>query len=94
MKKYFLIFLMALVSITFLFSCQRIDETTELKYDETIEQKGIPLEYGSLVSVTAQAEWPGWAQLWFVDDNNTIRMVRIEFHKGEIPEGVRTISRY
>ena len=94
MKKYFLVLFMALVSITFLFSCQRIDETTELIFDETIEQKGIPLEYGSLVSVTAQAEWPGWAQLWFVDDNNTIRMVRIEFHKGEIQEGVRTISRY
>ena len=92
MKKYFLILLMALVSITFLFSCQRVDE--EYKFDETIEQKGIPLEYGSLVSVTPQAEWPGWAQLWFEDDNNTIRMVRIEFHKGEIEEGVRTISRY
>jgi len=52
------------------------------------------LEYGSLVSVTTVAEWPGWAQLWFEADNNTIRMVRIDFHKGEIPEGVRTISRY
>jgi len=94
MKKYSLIFLIVLVSIALLFSCQRVDESADLKFDETIVQKGIPLEYGSLVSVTTQAEWPGWAQLWFEDDENTIRMVRVEFHKGIISEGVRTIHRY
>ena len=94
MKKYILILLVLLGSFIFVIACQRVDETAELKFDETIVQNGIPLEYGSLISVTTQAEWPGWAQLWFEDDENTIRMVRIEFHKGVIAEGVRIIHRY
>ena len=94
MKKYSLLVLIALVSIVFLFSCQRVDESKELKFDETIRQEGIPLEYGSLVAVTTQTDWPGWAQLWFEDEDHTIRMIRVEFHKGIISEGVRTIQRY
>ena len=53
------------------------------QYDPT-DLKGIPAEYGSLISVTTHAAYPGWAQLWFEDDQKTIRLVRIEFHKHKI----------
>ena len=53
----------------------------------------IPLEYGELVSVTTHAQYEGWAQLWFVDEERTIRMVRVQFHTNRLHENVLTIPR-
>lgn len=53
----------------------------------------IPLSYGELEAVTTHAEYEGWAQLWFVDEQETIRMVRIQFHNNRIHDQVLVISR-
>ena len=53
----------------------------------------IPLEYGELVSVTTHSQYEGWAQLWFVDEDRTIRMVRVQFHTNRLHENVLIIPR-
>jgi hypothetical protein len=53
----------------------------------------VPLEYGKLISVTTHAQYEGWAQLWFVDDSSTIRMVRVQFHFNRLHENVLVIPR-
>ena len=39
----------------------------------------IPPEWGKLVSVTTNPSSPGWFQLWFEDETNTIRMTAFNF---------------
>jgi hypothetical protein len=94
MKKLFI--LIILTSIIISFSCQRVSPISEgdLKRINIPNLKGIPLECGSLIAVTTIEAAPGWAQLWFEDDEKTIRMVRIKFTKNRIAEDVLIIPRY
>jgi len=55
--------------------------------------EGIPAEYGPLVAVTTHAQYEAWSQLWFVDKQNTIRMVRVQFHDNKVHEKVLVIPR-
>ena len=89
MKKLRECILVMLAAISISFACQR----TTSNEIPVIDLKGIPAEYGSLVSVTTHAEYPGWAQLWFEDDKKTIRMIRIEFQKQKIISDPLTIPR-
>ena len=52
----------------------------------------IPMNYGKLVTVTAHGQYEGWAQLWFVDDSSTIRMVRVQFHTNRLHENVLVVT--
>lgn len=77
--------IMFLLLLVFLLSiCQRIPgESTSAVKLESLKIKnltGIPSEYGPLFAVTANGAHPGWAQLWFLDNQGTIRMVRLDFH--------------
>ena len=48
----------------------------------------VPLEWGSLVSVTV-APWDGWSLLWLQDDSGTIRMVAFDHSAQQLrPEAV------
>ena len=93
MKKLFTFFLLAIILISI--SCQRINPPPKggLEMIKISDLKGIPSDYGSLISVTTQPRAPNWAQLWFQDDDGTIRLVRIKFPHG-ISEEVGAISRY
>ena len=95
MKKLTILFLLILMPIFFTYSCQRVSTSTEGKLKSIIlsDLKGIPLEYGSLISVTTHASYPGWAQLWFEDDDRTIRLVRIGFGEDRVHEKVLVIPR-
>ena len=88
-----LIFMMVFI----LCSCQRIEQRYavkgELKSVLLENVNGIPVEYGTLISVTTHAQYPGWSQLWFVDENNTIRMVRVQSLESLINESVLVIPR-
>ena len=89
--------LLLFMLIFILCSCQRIDQRQAMKGElqsallEKID--GIPAEYGTLISVTTHAQYEGWSQLWFVDDVNTIRMVRVQFHENRISKSVLVIPR-
>ena len=96
MKK--LVFLL-LFGLLILPSCQRLDQSSvtqkgELTVIELSDLNGIPLEYGSLISVTVSPEYPRWAQLWFQDDSKTIRVVRVSWEENRINQDVLIIHRY
>jgi hypothetical protein len=93
----FLIIIILLFSITLLISCEkRIKEFPEpgkLEKIQLTDLSGIPLEYGKLINVTTHAAYEGWSQLWFEDENNIIRMVRVQFHTNRINDMVLVIPR-
>jgi len=95
MKKYFFIF-MLLFFFAFTSCESRIKELPEpgkLEKIQLTDLSGIPLEYGKLINVTTHAAYEGWSQLWFEDENNIIRMVRVQFHTNRIHERVLVIPR-
>lgn len=97
MKKTFLfLFPFILIFITSIF-CKKFEQPTpppgQLSKVQLEVLTAIPLEYGKLTAVTAHAQYEGWAQLWFVDSLQTIRMVRVQFHTNRIHEQVLVIPR-
>jgi len=96
MKKYFYVFLI-LFSFALLMSCEsrvkELPESGKLEKLQLTDLTGIPLEYGKLINVTTHASYEGWSQLWFEDENNIIRMVRVQFHMNRIHERVLVIPR-
>jgi hypothetical protein len=95
MNKSFVLIILILISISF--GCRRIppDSNGELTRINIQDLKGIPSQFGSLIAVTTTvAAAPGWAQLWFEDDEKIIRMVRIKYTENRIAEDVLVIPRY
>jgi len=96
MKKLLLVLLVLFVSTFTLMSCTRIQEPVKgaLTKVKLKDLNAIPIEYGSLVSVTTHEAYPGWAQLWFEDEDRTIRIVLIEFtEQRRVHENVTVIPR-
>jgi len=83
--------------IFFISTCERIPgenaSTTKLENIKITNLKGIPSEYGPLFAVTANGAHPGWAQLWFLDNQGTIRMVRLDFHHYNLAANAIAIPR-
>ncbi len=96
MKKAIFVLLVILFLLTI--SCESIDQSvpaqkgglTKIDIDDV---SSIPKAYGKLVGVTTHAMYEGWAQLWFEDENQTIRMVRVQFHTNRFHEKVLVIPR-
>ena len=95
MKKLIFIFLITFLGSLTLGSCSRVQEPPkgELKTIKLKKLDAIPIEYGTLVSVTANPEFPRWAQLWFEDDDRVIRVVSVGFFDQRIRENVTVIPR-
>jgi hypothetical protein len=80
-----------------LVSCEKIDEVRLTK--QTLEmvplqfKDAIPMEYGRLVAVTSNSQYPKWAQLWFEDEDRTISVVIVNFVDGNFVTNVLTIPR-
>lgn len=72
-------------------SCTRVQPEPDT--DVVSNLAGLPTAYGELVSVTTAAPYPDWAQLWFVDDEGVIRMVRVQFDLKQIHNDVLVIPR-
>ena len=94
MKRLFILFVLIFISIPISFSCQRVSdiETGELKTVNIPNLKGIPMAYGSLISVTSGPS--GNSQLWFQDDNGTVRRVAIRLINNMLYQTVTVIPRY
>ena len=90
MKKLFIVILLTLISIAL--ACQRVIKQGELKTVEISNLKGIPLEYGSLISATTPN--PNFSLLWFQADDGTVRAVRIGVNNNTVDKNVLVISRY
>lgn len=97
MKKLEVFLLLTIIlTIPIFLSCQRIDTTSvtgELTTIQLSDLKAIPLGYGNLVAVTSPSNHPDWAHLWFVDQERTIRMVRVGFADGRLHDKVTVITR-
>ena len=96
MKKMHLMSLALFLIIPLLVSCTRVQQPTPGMLLETVKltsPNAIPLEYGSLVSVTANQESPNWAQLWFKSDDGSIRVVSVGFFDRQMLENVTLIPR-
>ena len=95
MKKLLLVLLVLFVSTFTLISCTRIQEPAKgaLKTVTLKNLNAIPIEYGSLVGVTANPQFPTWAQLWFEDEDRTIRIVSVGYFDRKILENVTVIPR-
>ena len=96
MKKLF--FLCLLSGVLFL-SCEPIESSHQKKVGNLTEEMmknlmTIPKEFGELKAVTTHAAYEGWSQLWFLDEQSTIRMVRVQFHEYRIHERVLVIPRH
>ncbi len=65
----------------------------QLQTIKVTDFSAIPASYGPLFQVTANGAHPGFAQLWFVDDAGTIRMVRVDFENRRIVENAMAIPR-
>lgn len=95
MKKHYVIFLMLMLGVFIFMSCARVQEPVkgELKTLELSTLDAIPKVYGSLISVTANPEFPQWAQLWFEDGDGIIRVVSVGFFDQKIMRTVTEIPR-
>jgi hypothetical protein len=91
-----ILFLLVLL-ICLISTCERIPgenaADTKLENIKITNLKGIPAEYGPLFAVTANGAHPGWAQLWFLDNQGTIRMVRLDFHHYNLAANAIAIPR-
>jgi len=94
--KYVLCSILALVICFIMFlSCEPLVKQkpvtkTDLKDIVLSNKSGIPKEFGTLVSVTTTEEW---AQLWFVDEEQTIRKVSLHFLDYQLFDTVLVIPR-
>ena len=95
MKKLLILLILLSLCSASLISCSRVEEYVQgnLQTVKLTKPDSIPIEYGSLVSVTANPQFSRWAQLWFVDDDETIRVVTVGYFDKIMQEKVTVIPR-
>ncbi len=93
-----LIIVLSVLSICLGFvACERVDEVRQRR--QTLEKvplkfiDAIPIEYGRLVTVTSNSQYPNWAQLWFEKEDKTITVVVINFVDGYFVTNVLMVQR-
>lgn len=78
-------------------SCKKLGEpkkpTGPLTYQTLKFNDAIPQDYGPLIGVTQNAQYPEWVGLWFHKSDGTIIAVFVNIDKGNIYERVLTIPR-
>jgi hypothetical protein len=67
--------------------------TGKLQTLQLPNEEGIPLEFGSLISVIPDSREPKLSVLWFQDQEGTIRSVRVEIHNNSIRRTVVVFPR-
>ena len=93
MRKGFLaaIFLIMIIAVI---GSEKVNvQKGQLSMEKISDLTSIPAEYGKLVEITSQDSYTGWAQLWFEDEENTIRIVRVSFAENRVHEDVTVIPR-
>ena len=96
MRKTVLLMLLisSILALNFL-SCKKVETIPEgnLALVKLENLNSIPSEYGTLVSVTINPTFPRISQLWFQDNEGTIRMVSVGTIDKAILEQVMVIPR-
>lgn len=92
------IFLIIVILIFLSLSCAKIEQPVApgeggLVFIALPSPDSIPLEYGNLISVSSVAGYPYWVQLWFQDENGTLRLVPYGIHKNRFAKNFHLIPR-
>jgi hypothetical protein len=78
-------------------SCTKLREPgvgeQELVVEKLTKADSIPLKWGRLVSVSSVPGIDNWAQLWFQDDEGTIRIVPYDVSGNYLSSQARVIRR-
>ncbi len=76
-------------------TCKKVEPraSNTVQTEQLARLDAIPLTYGSFVTVTVNPAIPRTAELWFQDNNNTIRMVQVSLEDKAIIENVIVIPR-
>ena len=78
-------------------SCAKLPESEIEKGLVALEEfrfdGSIPAEFGNLVSVSNSPKTPTWFQLWFQDENGSLRMVYYDRYANVIFPSARLIPR-
>ena len=79
-------------------SCRKLEPINEmqagqLKLGPTQFADAIPDDYGPLIGVTQNSQYPAWATLWFQKPDKTINAVFVNINQGRIYEKTLTIPR-
>ena len=93
MKRYLGLILACFLLICISFACEQkyAPRDDEISFSATLPK--IPASYGDLEAVTTVSQYPGWFQLWFVDDVGTIRIVRVQIFSNKMPTDIKVIER-
>ncbi len=79
-------------------SCTRLGVSgpaeQKLAMEELAKADSIPLGWGKLVSVSSVPGIEHWAQLWFQDDEGTIRMLPYNIGDNSLSGQARVIRRH
>ena len=90
MKKRWLYAVLAVMVLVMSAGCDKVDTQSNREF---LQIESIPLEFGNLVAVTTMTEYPGWSQLWFVQSDGSIKMVRYHFVRNVIMADVKLLKR-
>ena len=82
-------------------ACQKLDDVRPLASPKRgalpMEQAkfldAVPAEYGDLVAVTSNAEYPTWSQAWFERPDKSIVIVTINSGTGRILDRIIVVPR-
>jgi hypothetical protein len=84
-------------AVALLASCERIrppgTEATPLGREIMPTDRRIPKEFGRVFGASTSEAYPGWGQLYFEDDEGTIRIVFVSFTDRALEPKVITIPR-
>jgi hypothetical protein len=83
------IWLLAIVLLLPALSCSRLPEKpvhegAMVGTEQLPAPDSIPPEWGKLTSVTTNPAYPGWFQLWFEDESNTVRMAAFNYRTKQL----------
>ena len=98
MRKSKIIFFSLFLVFLFFTNCRKVESPASapeglLEKVTLADLTGIPETYGKLRAVTTHTQYKNWAQLWFEDSVQTIRMVRVQFLSNQIHNQVLVIPR-
>lgn len=96
-----LVFLCITVVLIGTAACQKLQDarpfSSSIRGDLPIEHAkftdAVPAEYGDLIGVTSNADYPTWSQAWFMRPDKSIAVLWINSSTGKIIDHVLLIPR-
>lgn len=90
------IFAVCFLAILLTISCKKLGQPSAkgpLTFEPSRFAAAIPDDYGALVGVTQNPQFPAWVTLWFQKPDRTITCVFVNIDEGRIFEKALTIPR-